>query len=221
MINVIIPTLGRPHRLISTLQGLKENSKGLVEVIIIADEKDRETIEAVCNYGSTGVTIPLELRVLKGHPTPIEKWNHGARNAKDVEWIMLAADDIVFTHKWDIISVATPNYGFLALRDSPTSEKHFEPHYMATRDWLRTNNGGVLACPHYKHWCPDVEIADRARALGHYVVSEAIIPHNHVIFETASNDATYEKGKAHYAEDLALLHKRQIQGYLNDFESYL
>lgn len=220
MISVIIPSLDRPHKLIPVLNDLKLNSRLLVEAIVVLDEEDIASKNAVCNYGASGVSIPLTVRVLKGHPTPIEKWNHGAKHSTG-SWIMLAADDIEFTRNWDQISFDTPNKGFLAFRDTPESRKNFEPHYMATREWLRMYNGGVLATPHYRHWCPDVEIADRAKAQGHYKVSNAIIPHKHYLFGTATKDSTYEKGQVHYMNDLQLLKRRQEQGYLDDFESYL
>lgn len=220
MISVIIPTLNRPHKLISVLNELKLNSGALVEAIVIIDEEDIASKNAVCNYGASGVTIPITVIIVKGHPTPVEKWNNGAKHAHGF-WIMLGADDISFTPQWDILSTHTPNMGFLALRDSADSKKHFEPHYMATKDWLREHNGGVLACPHYKHWCLDVEIAARAQKLNHYKVSNTIIPHNHFIFGTADNDSTYERGRVHYKNDLMLLRDREIKGFPDDFESYL
>jgi len=220
MISVIIPSLDRPQRLISCLTSLQKYSKGSVEVVVILDGEDKSSLEAVTDFATKGVTIPITVRILKDHPTPIEKWNHGAKHSKG-GWIMLAADDIVFTQEWDIVSLATPNHGFLALRDTVQLDRWFEPHYMATRGWLKQFNGGVLACPHYKHWCPDTEIAQRAHRAGHYKVSEAIIPHNHIIWGTAPNDATYDRAKPYHNTDLKLFNERMSKSFPNDYEGYL
>ena len=221
MISVILPTLDRSERLIKCLESLNRNSTGEIETVLIIDESDYKTRDAVIAFAKTpSFAKPITLRVMAGHPTAMEKWNHGAAYAAH-EWLMLAADDIFFTPEWDKKSLETLNNGFLALRDNPMSIKEFEPHYMATKTWLRNHNGRVLACPHYKQWGPDVEIADRAKLIGDYKVSEAVIPHFHVYFHTAFNDATYERGRVHWESDLRLLQKRKAAGYPNDFEGCL
>lgn len=225
MISIIIPSLGRAEQLCNCLRELEQSvrdSEANYEVIIILDEVDPESQDKAKNYIINISKRPdtYTISTLKGSPTAIEKWNHGARKSIG-EWLVLAADDLHWTYDWMKASLATDNKGFLALRDTYNSAKAFEPHYMSTREWLKKNQGGVLAVPHYTHWGPDLEIAMRARNLGHYQVSNAILPHTHWIWGTAIKDNTYKRAEETHKKDLLLFEERMKKNFPDDFENVL
>jgi len=197
---------------------LKDSSKGDdVEVVTVIDREDEATLERVIQFSPFSPNIVT----VDGHPDPVFKWNEGAKVARG-NWLMLGADDLLWTRNWIAESLNTEgHHGFLAFRDNPRSDKAYEPHYMATRDWLKKYNGGVLCIPHYKHWYIDVEIASRALRAGHYKVSRAILPHKHYLFGTAPVDSTYDKAKPYYSDDCKIYAQRLEQCFPNDFESYL
>jgi len=219
VISIILPTLNRADQLVRNLRILRENSRTTLEIVVILDKEDTESKYKLLAYFNEEVKEYFIVKIMEGHPSPVEKWNEGAKLSSG-EWLMLGADDVEWTPAWDDISLKTfPNKGFLALRDFADSKKVFEPHFMATRQWLKMYNGGVLAIPHYKHWYLDLEIALRAGK--HYEVSQAVLPHKHVIWGTAPNDKTYKRAKPYYEIDSQIFDDRRKRGFPNDFESYL
>jgi len=223
MISIIIPTLNRPYQLINSLDKLEETTEGIpIEIVVIADEGDIKTITACKDYFQERAARRDNqnnyiLQVVKGSPTSVEKWNSGAMRSSG-EWLVLGADDLDWSFGWLRKSLDTPNKGFLALQDFDLSEKNFEPHYMATRAWLKEFNGGVLTIPWYKYWGPDLEIAKRAQRAGHYVVSAAVVPHKHYLWNLTSNDSTYKKAKPYLKTDLDKFNERELKGFPNDFD---
>ena len=222
MISIIIPTLNRPYQLINSLVKLEATTEGIpIEIVVIVDEGDEITLENVKTFCEWSITarknITHILQVVKGSPSPVEKWNSGAMRSSG-EWLVLGADDLDWSPGWLRKSLDTSNKGFLALRDFNLSEKNFEPHYMATREWLKEFNGGVLTIPWYMHWGCDLEIARRAQRAGHYVVSAAILPHEHYLWNLAPNDTTYEKAKPHLRSDLDKFNERELKGFPDDFD---
>ncbi len=217
MISIIIPTLDRPQKLVKSLEKLKNTTRTHeTEVIIIVDEEDKAT-QAILKDNSLAKNGCF---IVPGHPSPVSKWNFGAKQSKG-EWLVLGSDDIDWSHEWLTLSLSTPNAGFLALRDFPNSDKFYEPHYMATREWLKKNQGGVLCVPHYKHWGLDLEVAMRAHRTFTYRVSRAVLPHLHYLWGMAVNDSTYNRALPHQLIDLELYKQREKDGFLDDYEGYL
>lgn len=216
MISVIMPTLNRPKRLQDCIMSLRSSMdfKSNCELIVIIDSNDYETISVLKVFHISFLTMVPGV-------TPVEKWNYGLLHAKQ-PWIMLAADDIVFSGDWINRSLNTPNRGFLGFHDEVSEfDKGFMPHYMATREWLKTYQNGVLCVPHYKHWGPDLEICARAIRSKTYAVSTASIRHKHVFFDTQFADSTYDKAKPHYQNDVKMFYTRRENGFPDDFTSIL
>lgn len=79
-----------------------------------------------------------------------------------------------------------------------------------------------MCVPHYRSWCLDVELNDRAKAAGQYAWAEkAMVEHRHVAFNKASVDATYQIGYNVHAYDQMILQARRKHGYPNDFKAVI
>ena len=209
-ISIIIPTLGRPERLKKTLSGLDIDDSEL-QIIILYNHDDT----SMRGFSFKDPILPFELPT---RMTAIQKWNIGARISCG-KYILLAQDDIEFPLLWKEKALSTPNNGFIGFQDGHGNEE-FYPDYMATRNWLRLNQGGVLVVPHYKSWCGDLEIRDRAMRVGDYVCGGTII-HNHVFHNPFLDDETYRLGRKNHDQDFKLYEERKRLDFPNDFEGVL
>lgn len=214
-LSIIIPTLKRPVQLSNLINQIRATApKDLsYEIIAIPDSDDEFTLELLLEMNVETIVSP------KG-TTPIQKWNLGLSKSKG-NWIFQGADDILFPPNWWPSIMATPNQGFIALSDGRIKAQAYEPHYLATREWLKTNQNGVLAVPHYFHWGNDVEIGERANKLGHFVRAGIVFPHNHYVWNTAKKDSTYSKAEKYHKIDLETLNHRRSLGYPNDFQGVI
>lgn len=227
-VSIILPTLNRSSQLRKVLNRLVDTTtKGVTETIVIVDAEDYDSVKVCADVATHPENSDFHLRCIsmEGSPFGVEKWNEGAKrgtyNHIGSTWLALVADDLEFPDNWLADSLECENEGFLAFRDTEGSCKFYEPHYMATVDWLKKYNGGVLAVPHYKHWGIDVEIASKARTSGTYRVAKAVLKHNHVLNSGAMTDSTYEKGETFHVRDMEMFNLRRIDNFPNNFKGYL
>jgi len=154
---------------------------------------------------------------------PSVKWNMGTKIAEG-NWLVTISDDSAPHPNWLSNALKTPNSGFLGLPDGVTGQRNhqFTPLYMATRDWLRKYNGGVLVIPHYRIWYADIETSLRAqRSLTYRVAWNAVVEQLHTIFNTAPNDEIYKIGEERRVGDLKTFEDRMSRGFPDDFERVL
>lgn len=213
-LSIILPSLNRPAKLIATILNLLYTTKNNdIEIITVLDSNDLTSQSIMSKNNYPYIISPPE-------SSPIYKWNFGAMNSKG-KWIYQCSDDILHPDNWLNKCFDTPNHGFLAINDGRIG-KSFEPFYMATRDWLIENQHGVLAVPHYRHWGNDMEIAARARRIGHYQLAHGVIfEHLHFIFGKAKKDSTYARAEKFYKKDIDLFNEREALGFPDDFNGVL
>jgi glycosyltransferase involved in cell wall biosynthesis len=210
--SLILPSLNRPEKLVATIENLyNTTSKLKVEIIVVLDKDDKTSQERMKDFH------PYILVPSKG---PIFAWNEGAKISKG-EWLYIASDDVIHPPDWLEIALNTKNTGFVSLPDQGSRRREFDPFYIATRDWLKTYQNGVLAVPHYKHWGIDPEIAGRAFLHNQFVRSPINVEHNHFLFNKSERDSTYDKAALHYKRDLEIFYQRQSMAFPDDFVGYL
>jgi glycosyltransferase involved in cell wall biosynthesis len=211
-VSLILPSLNRAQKLVSTIDNFYNTNGGIsIEIIVILSDEDIGSRNRLDKLGILYSLIPTS--------NPVIGWNFGAKLSKG-EWLYIASDDVVHPKLWLEKSLNTKNLGFLAISDGRVRE-NFEPFYMATRTWLKENQNGVLAVPHYRHWGIDPEVCGRAIKGGSYIKSPIIVTHNHPIYGTTKKDSTYKRAEKFYKKDVALFHTRRKLGFPNDFEGYL
>ncbi len=216
-VSLILPSLNRPKKLVNAINNLIQTCDPVpIEIIVILDPSDLKSQEVIKELEFPGQTL------LDPSPkaNPVKAWNYGA-SVSNGNWLYIASDDVICPRDWLTKGLNTPNQGFMGYSDGRV-QAEYANFYMATRDWLRAYQGGVLCVPHYQHWGLDPEICMRARNLGHYVLAHGVIfDHKHPVFGNAKSDSTYKKASKHYREDMELFGRRWKAGFPNDFEGYL
>lgn len=219
-VSIIVPTLNRPRlleKLIANIQAttLADN----YELILLIEDDDIDTWNFI---NKTPIPAPIYYYAIPTQSTPIAAWNIGLKKSQ-FPWLLLGADDIEFTPHWLEDALGTPNQGFLALpeKEGGNPDLNWEPHFMATRAWLKEFQHGVLTIPHYYHWGTDVETCDRASNSGTFVRARTVIAHNHWMKNASLIDETYQKAQPYYNRDQMLYQTRRSMGFPNDFESVI
>lgn len=220
--SLIIPTRKRSQLLEQRLCTLKNNTpeimKGEVEVILCVDSDDYDSKQLA-------VKTPFVYFIVECQPLeiPAVKWNMACKHAKG-KWLVTISDDCIPQPNWLTNALNMLSRGFIGLPDGVTGNRnnYFTPLYMATREWLRKYNGGVLVIPKYKSWYADIETAIRAQRSNTYTVGRnSVVTQLHSIFQTAPDDEIYRIGEMRRAEDLAMYNMRASYGFPDDFEGVL
>lgn len=222
LVDIIIPTRRRSGLLTERLRVLERNTPELhndkAVVTIAYDVDDPETREVISkNFGYFHISPNLSLAL------PCDKWNKAAANSR-AEWLVTMSDDSIPHPDWLTNALGMISYGFLGLPDGITGERNkmFTPLYMATRQWLKDFNGGVLVLPMYKSWYADIETCERAKRSGTWMLADrSVVEQVHECFGTAPNDEIYELGKTRRVEDFKTFMRRRNEGYPNDFKGVL
>lgn len=204
-LSIVIPSLNRPILLHNTVCRLLETAPG-AEIIVVSESPEG------------AVEFLPQIVYLQEGGTGIEKGNLGAKVARG-DWLLGASDDLLWSSEWYQIALATPNKGFIGLQDGEIPPADFSPHIMASREWLRTYNGGVLGVPHYKSWYVDIEACEKAKLSGTYAYTpKQVVTH---LRNFVADDSTHAKGRQFHEADHRTFLKRQSENYPNDFEGYL
>lgn len=220
--SIIVPTRNRVAYLLPRMRLLERNtpelSNGTAELIFSVDEDDTQTIELVRTcFSNCPYIINPKLEI------PAVKWNN-AIPAASGEWLVTVSDDSIVHPNWLTNALRMLTKGFIGLPDGVTGARnnYFTPLYMATREWLRAYNGGVLVIPAYKCWFADIETAERAHRSGTYTVGmNSVVEQLHADFKTAENDSIYDIGRQRRNDDYLMYEKRKALGFPDDFERVL
>ena len=216
-ISFIIPSLNRPKQLAMSILALKESTKHHdVEIIPILDDNDYRSRHTLGNLDIPFLTYPNPI-------DPVTKWNFGAQKSQG-DWIFHCSDD----HNWSNVddwlkkTIETKDHkGWIGIQDQFRTNKWFCPFFLASRDWLRRNQGAVFVVPHYKHWGIDCEIALRAIRTNTYIVNPDVrFHHSHPCFGYPT-DETYRVAEPKYKIDMDLFYQRRANGFPDDFVGYL
>lgn len=229
-VSIIIPTRGRSQLLLPRLRLVEKNTpelySGEAELIWVIDIDDSDTFRVLfgenLEHLKLGVINDRIIAVNKLE-TPANKWNQACKYAKG-EWLVTLSDDSAPTPNWLTNALKTRNYGFLGLPDGVTGDRNrqFTPLYMATREWLKKFNGGVLVIPSYGIWYADIETALRAHnSLTYMVAWESVVTQLHADFGSAQDDDTYAIGRSRRINDLKIFEERKAKDFPNDFDSVL
>ena len=220
-VSIIIPTRKRSSLLIPRLRCIERNTpelrSGGAELIYVVDEDDPDS-RSLLEKNNHRLTIVPKLT------TPANKWNHVLPDIARGEWLVTLSDDSAPHPNWLTNALVTKNYGFLALPDQnlERSRNQFTPLYMATREWLRKFNGGVLVLPVYGIWYADIETCFRAqKSLTYTVAWNSMVEQLHADYGSAPDDETYAIGRARRISDLKIFEERQRQGFPDNFERIL
>lgn len=217
MIDVLIPTLGRPDRLPALAENIAEATAhhGTTWFIIEAHDVDSyEVIRSLERFRA----VPL---INQGPPSYAGAINTGYR-ASSNPWLFAGADDLRFHPAWDrrALDVAFADDGIAVIGTNDLLNPYVAQglhatHYLVRRSYLDEVGGQIDAGPGsflnevYGHNWVDTEFVGTARHRGVFrPCLESVVEHLHWSAGRMEQDATSAKTWAHVGEDEALFRSR-------------
>lgn len=189
MIDILIPTLARPHRLKQTIDSIQATAETFVNIIIYVDSDDEKTTRAIDDHYFEG-----DLKfVIGGKRILSECWNELFRQSAG-RILFLGADDIIFeTHGWDLLVIKHFKQNLISLLygDDCWQGNKLSTHPFISR--AAANILGYFVPPYFEADGNDVWLQEVYKGVGRYFYEPRIITrHLHRAVDEKYNDSTYE-----------------------------
>jgi glycosyltransferase involved in cell wall biosynthesis len=205
---VLIPTLGRPHRVPRLLENLAASTHAPNIAYFIVERDDDATLEAVRTAGARWI-------VNQGASTYASSINTGYRETTE-PFLFLAADDVVFQEGWleaALHAMRDPRIGVVGTADPYWPLPDHSSHSLVRRRYIEAHSGcldvpDVVLFP-YHHGFTDHELVGVAKARRAYLYcDQARVEHHHPGWDDIGRvrggselDETYRKGNRHHRRD--------------------
>lgn len=204
---ILVPVLGRPHRVAPVLESAASATPG-ADVLFIADPDDTDELEVLTCEGADFIAPG---------GTYAEKINAGVRET-DAPLIMSAADDLTFIPGWFEKAKAclTEQIRVVGVTDQVTERNrlgHHAAHFLIARDYalLPTIDGGEgpFSTEYLHCFCDNEFIATAQHRKAIHISTEAQVDHTHFFDGSGEMDSTYEKGQGFYRQDHRTFRRRR------------
>lgn len=213
---ILVPVLGRPHRVVPLLDAVEASTPG-ARIVFLTDPDDESERAAIHQAFLTLARPPsIVVDAVDFAGTYAQKINHGVRITRE-PLIFLGADDLEPEKGWFeraqemMAETLAKVIGVNDLIDRPRRPQH-ATHFLITRDYaeLPTIDGETGPLHEgYFHWSCDDELIATARHRGVYAYCEsAHVRHVDHPMTGGPDDDTYRRGRAHAREDLRRLRRR-------------
>lgn len=216
IVSILLATTGRPEQVRALIENIRTTTDGRdIELIcaVDADPATRSVVEQA--RASKGFRLILDYSPdYRGGPAA---WN-AALAASTGEYVVLAADDLVFHQGWLDEALATmatlpEGGGLVGFNDGHWGEE-LSTHYLMSRRFVLDHLGGVVSWTAYRHSFTDREANDRARAAGRYAwCPDAYVTHNHWIFGGRQQDSTDHRSLPEHPASQQAYEERKAQGW--------
>lgn len=210
---ILVPVLGRPHRVAPTMQSVAAATPSPYRLLFIASRGDRDELAALNDAGADYVVI--------GHPgTYARKINLGAR-ATTEPLLFTAADDLEFHAGWLDAAVAKLDgtvqvVGTNDLGNPRTIRGEHSTHTLVTRSYLDDPGGvvdgarGQVLCELYPHDYCDDEFIQTAQSRGVYAhAPDSHVEHLHFLWGKNEIDSTYQLGMRGHGQGRRIYTRRR------------
>lgn len=218
---IVVPVLGRPERVRPLVESAEAATRGhdvcVFFVVSPSDELERGEIRNVMR--SSPIVNALDVEWEPGRADYARKINAGFAVTEE-EFVFLGADDLRFHDGWldkalDVHAatgacvIGTNDDGNPAVK----SGRH-ATHSLVHRDYgacgtIDEPDSGKLLCDLYDHNWVDNEFVATAHHRGAFAMAlDSHVEHEHPHWGKGTDDATYRKGQARFAEDRALFQRR-------------
>lgn len=225
-IAILVPVLGRPHRVRPLLEDIEQATPGPHTVVFIASTYDHPTMLAVLDVGGCpNVAVRLLEDDHRQHGEWARKINLGYRTTTE-PLMLLCGDDVHFHEHWhDVISAVAEckAWGVLGTNDlgNPRVMDGTHSTHPVVARWYADEHGtidgpGALVVEHYDHNYVDDELIGTARFRRQWAFcGNAHIEHMHPNWGKGQRDAVYDLGRRNFSADQALYRqRRQLWGEL-------
>jgi glycosyltransferase involved in cell wall biosynthesis len=209
---ILIPVLGRPHRIIPTINSVAAATPEPHRLLFLASDDDQPTIAALEAVGADFMIVA------PGRGSWACKINDGYR-ATTEPWIFTGADDLAFHPGWfsRALAWADDTTGVIGTNDIANPRVmtgQHSTHSLIRRSYvddLGTVDGpGQVMHEGYAHQYADDEAVATAMARGTYAHAfDSIVEHLHPMVGKAPDDATYRLGRERTRESRRLFLARR------------
>lgn len=214
MIDILIPTYGRAHKLVSVVDNILDNTQTACRIVVITEEDDEATNE-VCKLLPVRVVTNTRTRSYSGAINTGYMQSHS-------DHVFAGADDLEFHKGWDIAALSKMStvggihvVGTNDLYNPSVLSGVHATHYLVST-WYLDNIGGVMdagPCSFlwegYTHNYCDTEFIATARRRGVFAPClESIVKHMHWSIGLSEKDETSTKGQESFWQDDAKYNAR-------------
>ena len=199
MIDIIIPTVDRPHLLAGLLASIRASSSVEHTILFVAEAEDGLTIYAL---GELDGEFGALLGDYGGYTAAA---NAGVRATRE-PYFVVANDDVAFHPGWDAAALAAMT-GDVRVVGLDQGNGRTDCFFLVDRSYL---DGGDLYHPGYASQYCDTEFAQTARARGVWAdVAGDLIEHRHWTLGKAQMDDNYRRAVASADRDSQIYESRR------------
>jgi glycosyltransferase involved in cell wall biosynthesis len=208
LIDVLVPTYGRPDSLQRLFDNVRETSDD-VQVTFIVERDDDASYEAAREI------VDAIVLVNAAEPSYSNALQHGYRRTLE-KFFIAGNDDFDFQPGWDKAALellADPDIDVVGVDDGDPNTK-YSTIAVVRRSYIEQRSGcigypGRVFYP-YQHNFVDTEFFHTAVARGVFCpCPQSKIFHLHPDFGHATDDATYQKGRKSFADDAGTFQARR------------
>lgn len=223
MINVLIPTLGRAHRIPGIVANVRATSPQVSRVVFCLENHDTESTEvaeAVADEYERGyVHVTVNTRAPNYSGAINSAW--GERRIIPNKYWFAGADDLHFESDWDAHALNKFDGWFGVVGTNDKLNPYVQAgahatHYLVDSDYLEKVGGivdqgpGSFLFEGYGHNYCDTEFIGTAKMRAKFrPCLESVVTHLHWTTGKTPVDATTDKANATYAADSAIYDSRR------------
>lgn len=210
MIDIIIPTYGRPHRIADAAANIAANTHGNHRIVFVCEAHDVDSVAAVKAIGLEPV-INKRTRNYQGAVNT-------AYLETDSEWLFCGADDLNFRNGWDVQTLGHRGARVVGTNDLYNAyvlKGWHSTHSLVHRSYLDELGGvvdegpGSFLAECYDHNFCDTEFIATAKMRGEFrPCLDAVVEHLHPAAGKAEMDETYQRSMAEFDRDARMFEMR-------------
>lgn len=214
MIDIVIPTYGRPDRLRAVVDDARNAAAVPTRVLLVVEQHDDESIAAAHD------ALPDRVIVNDRRSCYAGAINAAMPHIRSTYWFA-GADDLHFHPGWDHAALTRADDQFMVIGTNDLGNPYVlagthATHFLVDHRYI-LRYGGTLDCgpgiamfEGYHHQFTDTEFIGLAKARVRFAPClDAVVEHNHYLFGKSPHDATYERAYAELGPDEALYNERK------------
>lgn len=210
-VTILIPVLGRPHRIVPTIESVAAATPEPHRLLFVASADDPAELAALKNAAADVLVVPANRR------SWAKKINDGYQATVE-DWIFTGADDLAFRPGWFSRALAWADDHVAVIGTNDIANPRVmtgthSTHSLFRRSYVKehgTIDGPGIMHEGYAHQFADDEAVATAMARGVYVHAfDSIVEHLHPMVNKAPDDDTYRLGREHTRESKRLFLNRK------------
>lgn len=212
MICIVVPVLKRPHRVLPTIQSVRDNTTVPYRLLFVATAGDDEEIATLRMVNADFVVEPRH-----GVGDYAFKINRGYRESTE-PYIFTGADDLSFHPGWDTAALAKMegSIGVVGTQDRCNRfvlRGEHSTHSLVSRAYADRlgviDKPGAILAECYPHEYVDNELVATAKARGAWAFAEdSVVEHLHPCCGKAPTDPSYDRQSRRMAQGRPIFNRR-------------